>query len=813
VKRLARLLPFLRASLLIVGGLAVALVLAYLVDRFTDRPAGWSSPTAGPAGSAATKVRVVSAKEAEWQRERNLYGHGYAYRHRIGTTMGFGDASMLCVFRSDFMSDFKREFGSRVRVDEKPRPSALLVVSEVLNELQLRPGRGGADASALATIVEFIALRMLPNHEEHERYWKPVYRYHQDAQGLWRIEQVDDYDERRDLTARREGREPDEMAFRDALRRIPKAYAFYFDSLTVGRSQAIGLLDELLRLPAEERRALEAVVKYRRARLTMHLEDWAILSDPEAKQRLAAIRADLESVPGHVREGSLDPALISENIVSWLAYTHSMILPAGRLIRMGEADFAGATATYLRMPMRDEANAVTSSFRLAQKLCKDKAFGPSAQDPDLRRIITMYLAAGGSDNADTQLGPAEARSCSMAWLDALAAAGVGHEFDPARLGMIEYAAHRWKDCLRTIALLPVDDPLRLLLASRCNLRLTDDLKVSRRLLDSSTHTEAMAGLNRLDLPGKAPVKAEDLIVFIEFEDKSEVAARVIAELGMTALSQGEFQIALGLFVEAGFTSEAEYVAECLLTTAELEAFVAEGMKAGNFGGRLGRDHVRMLLASRLFREGRMEEGLEHVRRDIEPKARSYVLLHRLAERTDLAQRTRADAYWRAALIIREIGDEILGAPRGLHWNSYRRTEQEWRYDYDFLPYLRVGLGDGNEHAKRLVLLAPVPQEIRLTKAWLAGHVDKPVRSERDARYPTFDLAIKAARLLPDNDPAGGEILQYAGNLLKYREPKAAVPAYRMLALRFPRTTYGQHAVEKRWFSTDRPEPSADIVSK
>ena len=74
MKRLARLLPFLRASFLIVGGLAVALVLAYLVDRSTDRPAGWSSPTAGPAGSAATKVHVVSAKEADWQRERSRNG-------------------------------------------------------------------------------------------------------------------------------------------------------------------------------------------------------------------------------------------------------------------------------------------------------------------------------------------------------------------------------------------------------------------------------------------------------------------------------------------------------------------------------------------------------------------------------------------------------------------------------------------------------------------------------------------------------------------------------------------------------------------
>ncbi len=87
------------------------------------------------------------------------------------------------------------------------------------------------------------------------------------------------------------------------------------------------------------------------------------------------------------------------------------------------------------------------------------------------------------------------------------------------------------------------------------------------------------------------------------------------------------------------------------------------------------------------------------------------------------------------------------------------------------------------------------------------------RSERDARYAAFELALKAARLLPDNDPAGAQIVQYAGNLLKYREPKAAMPAYRMLASRFPKTPYGQHAVAKKWFSPERPSPPSDILSR
>jgi hypothetical protein len=811
MKRFPRLLGFLRNSLIIAGSLVIAVGLAYYVDKSTDRP----TATSVPATKTSEPTRSESREENERMREISLYGYGQSH-YRIGRLMDFGDKSMLSTLRSDFMSDFKRDFGNRICTDERPKPSSLLVVSEVLHDLNIRLRESNSDESVLAAIVEFLALRMLPERDDDGSYWKPIFKYWKDPQGLWRIESVTDYDERRDLDAQRAKHVPDETAFRKELQKIPKAYALYLESLTVGRRHAIVMMDELLRLPADERRPLDAIAKYRRARLTIHLEDWTSLSDADAKQRLAAIRADLESVPGHARNGSLDPALISENAPYWLAYTRSMILPSERLLRLGEADFAGAAAAYIRMPMRGSANAVNSSFRLAKKICADKNFGPSVHDPDLRRIITLYLAAGGVNNSDVRLTPAEASSSCAAWLDALASAGVGHEFDPSRLAMIEYAAHRWEDCLRTVSLLPTDHPVRLLLASRCNLRLTGDLKTSRRLLDSATHPEAMAGLRETKRRAEPASPEDELVVLIDLDEKSGLTDRVSAELGMTALCQADFVEAFRLFSDAGFEEEADYVAECLLTTKELELFVARGIKNRNFGGKLGGTHARTLLASRLFRDGRMEEGLEYVSDDIASKARSFVLLYRLAERTDLANRTRADAYWRAALVIREIGETILRAPHGLSWtsdSSYTKPDSNWHVGYGFLPYLRLNKEREYEHAYRHKLIGPGQDEIKRLSKWIDGHVVHPVRSERDARYATFDLAIKAARLLPENDPVGGTILQYAGNLLKYREPKAAKPAYFLLATRFKETTYGAEALKRHWFSLERPEPSADIISK
>jgi hypothetical protein len=810
-----RLRPFLRMLGVIAGCLGTTLIVLYLTYRLTA-----TSPDASAAGLRDDAVRTArpepTAEEKAQERDRNLYGWGGDYRYRIGTIMRFGDMSMLCSFRSDFMTDFRKEFGPRINQSESPSPSADLVVTAVLRPLTLQLRQAGTDEKVLLPIVEYVGLKMLPERTEEWRYWKHVYRYWQDAQGFWSLELVTDFKESELLRNKRADTTTDEVAYRDALRRIPKAYAFYFDSLTAERTRAIAMMDELLALPEDERKPLNAIAKYRRARLKMSLNDWAVLGDAEVKQRLADIRADLTSVATHAREGSLDPARISDNAVYWIAYTHAMILPNERLIRLGEADFRGALATYLRMPIRDQGNAVNSSFHLARKICAEMKFAGCETDPDLRRVITFYLAAGGSNNADLHLSHAEAKAASAAWLDALANAGVGPEFDPVRIAMLQLVAQRWSDCLRTLALLPADEPMRLLLASRCNLRLTGDLRASGRILDPANTTEATAKLGDMAHPSQPTKIDADFISLVDLDGKSELTDRVMAEKGIIALCHGEFVEALGFFSQAGFETETDYVSECLLTTDELKGFVDTLNKTRPKHWQRSVGMVDHRLASRLFRDGRMEEALEYVPSYVAVKARTYVILRRLADRTDVADRTRADAYWRAALIIGEIGETILHAPIGLSWTSDgygMKPDSNWYVGYGFLPHLRLNMERENEHAQKHVLIAPAGEEKRRLNSWLEAHVAHPVRSERDARYGSFDLALRAARRLPDNDPAGGQILQYAGGLLKYREPKAANPAYQLLVTRFKETPYGEHALKAHWFSAERPSPPADIISK
>jgi tetratricopeptide (TPR) repeat protein len=758
VNRFARLLPLLRNSLIIVGALAFALGLAYFADVLTDkplRPAATSHVVthAQPTGRALTKeeARHVEAERSE-SLDYELYGSSLRRGTNFADLMRNGDASLLSRLHLNFMDELKARFGDRICKDEKPEPTDDIILSEVVGAL-------GAYQAAQA---EARAAR---------------------------------------------GEPPATTAD------VPKAYALYEQSLATDRESAIRLMDELLALPAAERKPLAAIAKYRRARLTMSLEDWNALSDEAAKQRLAAIRADLTSVAGHAREGSLDPANISENTTYWLAHTRSMILPSERLIRMGEADFAGALDTYLRMPRRGHANAVNSSLWLAEKLCREGRFETLVGDPDLRMLITLFFLKRRYEIDIDNMEPEERRARGLEWLDALAAGGIDSSFAPAHVAMLQYSLDRWVDCAATARLLPPSDPLRRLLLSRCNLRLRGDLAVSRRLLASAESVDLTK--KSADDTIRLAVNDSTLECVIDLRDPREIHDRVQGELGMVALAEGDFIEALRLFEESRHLSESFYVGECLLELEALKAYV-DGRPLVRCDPKMDRSYyheplmnLRELVGSRLMRAGRLEEALEYVNPDLRARATSYVLLRRAAARTDLPDRERADAHWRSALLIGEIGETILHAPFGLSWSS----GTGWHVGYGHSPRLRLGQAIEGETLPTMNLIGAGPEERRRLGDWKARHIEAPELSERDARYASFRHAMEAVRLLPDNDPAGAEILQYAGNLLKYRDPKAAVPAYRLLISRFPLTTHGKHALRAHWFSAVRSEPPADILSK
>ena len=613
----------------------------------------------------------------------------------------------------------------------------------------------------------------------------------------------------------REAREePTRDAIQSALLRrfagVPsKAYGLYEESFNADRVNGIRLMDELLRLPDEERAPLEALARYRRARLKMSLEDWEALSDEAVRLRLREIREDLAEVATQASKGSLDPAKISENATYWLAYSRSMILPSQRLEKLGEADYAGATDTYLRMPRRGEANGVNSCLHLLFKLCREKNLRAATGSETLRKLMTYYLAAAGGPFDECRPDREVLVSASEAWLDLLADTKTDSGFALQHVAVIQYRCGRWQACRDTAARLPKTDPVRQLLLSRCNLRLTGDLRLSRALLegaDASPDRAASLGVTA----------SYDYSMLIDLQAESELRERVEGERGLLALSAGEFLVAFRHFENGRYGEDALYVAECLLPLDELKDYVDQRRSASlspvkyrDYYGDGTFEDIESELCSRLMRAGRWEEALGYVRPQFRAQATSYVLLCRAAERTDVPARERADSYWRATLLIRQLGEVLLHAPHGMSWTS----GGGWYVAHSYLPGYRSRSFDYEYPPPEMKVLTCGQEELRRVRAWESVHMTSSARAERDARYASFRHALDAVRLLPDNDPAGAEIVQYAGNLLKFREPKAAVPAYRILVTRFPQTPYGQHAIAKKWFSSERPEPSSDLLSK
>ena len=748
--------PFFRTLGVIATCLWLSLIIAYVADKLSaPTPLVIVHQPAVVVTSTDPKELTppLTEKEIAERLEWSLYGYSQS-RYRLRVLMRHGDACLLSDLRTDFIEDFKTRFGDRVCKDEKPEPRSDLIVTAVLDSLKELLAKDGVELN------------------------------------------YSDLDTLADAS------------------KIPAAYRLYLKSLNADREEAIKLMNELFSLPAEERLKLNAIAKYRRARLNMSLEDWDKLSDAEVKRRLMSIRDDLSSVARHAREGSLDPATISENADYWIAYSRSMILPSARLVRLGEADFPGAFEAYLRMPRRGEANAVNSCLWLARKLCLEGNFDEMVSDPDLRLYITMFLNAGGGNDYRSMVPGEILKERKAAWLEALAKRKIDPAFAPAHVAMIQYTCGRWKDCRSTAELLAADDPLRKLLLSRCQLRLVGDVAVSRHLLDPLRVPTA----EELSRPNVIiPLTNEfDQMTVISLQAKQELAARVQGELGMLALASGDFAEALTRFEDGAFGDETLYVAECLLTVDELKTHVDRRRAAktpvikldGRWGDPL--DDLEQQLGSRLMRVGRLEEALEYVDPTIRGQATHYVLLRRGAERMDLGDRSRADSNWRCALAIREIGEKIFHSPYGLSWSS---GGGGWYAGYGFFPRLRLGKPLDDQPVPSMKLIGAGEDEKRRLADWQAHHIDNPDLIERDARYASFRHAMEAARLLPVNDPAGGQILQYAGSLLKFRDPKAATPAYRQLVTRFPQTPFGAYALKSHWFSKERPTPPADIISK
>jgi hypothetical protein len=433
--------------------------------------------------------------------------------------------------------------------------------------------------------------------------------------------------------------------------------------------------------------------------------------------------------------------------------------------------------------------------------------------------MTIYICAGGGElSTHRRLDQTTTDFYSRSWVKALEEAGVKTGDDAWRIANLQYSAGEWEKCAQTLRGVPNDDPMAALLRSRLSLRNQDIHGAIASLKPAISHGDTrLFSENMSSASSRFYIEYNDYYLQADAEDRDSWTARARGELGVLFLKNQEYISAMGAFYYSLKERDAAYVGECLLSIDELKREVDQNwprplMTAGYpfvDNGRFVpvRYEVRHLLARRLFRAGRWEESLPYFPDDVRTTARRYVELCRKADRWHFDRVERADAYWRAALIMAKHGDSLIHSDFGHYWSPIEETN--WHEKPD-LPKLRLEINNWkipNNYA------APSDDERRRAKNWIKKNLDKPDYSHRISSYAAVDLIMKAVSHLPDNDIRGSQMLQYAGDILKFVDPKAANPAYRTLAIRFRKTPLGNHAWNKHWFSREDGSDDPDLLSK
>ena len=609
---------------------------------------------------------------------------------------------------------------------------------------------------------------------------------------------------------------------------FPLELSLYLASLETDRLEAVPLCERILALPPDQRRNLTALAHYRLGRLLMRATIWEEMTEQRARLRMASIRHHLNATKQAVADGYPDICKVSLQCDGWIAYSESMIAPANLLEKFGVADFGKALRTYLSMRDRGEATGSSSALHLISKLARDGAFEACAKDNDLRRLMTIYLCGGGSMTPYASIDQNSVNYFARGWLEALDKAGIPASDDALRIANLQYACGNWDGCAESLKFLRPEDPLAALLRSRVNLR-KDNLAGAIASLKPAVNEAVTGPLTEYmsaDI-SREYIRGGEFYLQASSDDPDTWTSRVRGELGVLLLRNKDYAGAMGAFYSSDKSRDAAYVGECLLSIDELKHSVdatwpkpmlKKEVSIDNHS-RIGpvRYEVRHLLARRLFREGHWDEAMPYFPDHVRPIAMRYVELRRKADRWSLDRLGRADAYWRAALIMAKQGDALIHNDFGRYWSpdgswylrSTEITTDNWHERPD-LPKLRLQVNDWKVPCDYVM---PSEDEIKRAKAWIKKNLENPDRSHRMAAYASVDLIMRAVSFLPDNDVRGSLMLQFAGDQLRYVEPNAVQPAYRTLAIRFKKTPLGSHAWNKHWFSHADGSDDPDLLSK
>ncbi len=265
--------------------------------------------------------------------------------------------------------------------------------------------------------------------------------------------------------------------------------------------------------------------------------------------------------------------------------------------------------------------------------------------------------------------------------------------------------------------------------------------------------------------------------------------RIQAEAGVLQLQRGDYLAAMQLLYQAGgeYWQDAAYIAERVLTTGELQAFVDAQVPAGKikpdsewnyFGDTEPNTLLRNLLARRLMREGQYQQAqgyfvdptLQQLARDYQQAASQSQpdTLANMAQRfgLDMGRIDNAKALFQLATLSRQHGLELLG--------------------YEMAPDYQVFYGQFEFYGPEPTTTPAIPDAEQQRLLQSAAKPEKRFHY----RYLAAEFANKAASLVPANSQAFAATLCHASTWLNNSDPALATQYYRRYLNEGPYVSWG-----------------------
>jgi tetratricopeptide (TPR) repeat protein len=466
----------------------------------------------------------------------------------------------------------------------------------------------------------------------------------------------------------------------------------------------------------------------------------------------------------------------------------------------------------------------------------------AANDPFLRRVITLYLACHrffGEDETETMVyltgRPAGSAAppvksavvtAQESWFAALSRDAVDSVPEAAMLAWAAYQGGYYAEAAAWLTKAPAEDGLALWLRAKLALR--------------DGKTDAAAGFFAQAVHSY-PVEIRDISNTLDSATELAADGRAFranqfqADLGVISLSRGDYAQALTALLRSGFWRDAAYVAERVMTVDELLGYVranfphtppaAEPVKQDATPApdespaptpsvleviqeRITVDHsanpaaydTRYLLARRLSRAGRYGEAREFYPAALLPKFDEYAAARKFADSARQPAAKRADALWRAARIERWLGMELFGSEDDPDWfveNGVYDEDSHYREARLDLP-APDGCDPGAAASREELKATPAPAWIpSISEEEKRRVADNPVVPEKrfHYRYLAADLAWKAATLMPNQQERTALVLAAGGRwLTSMQDDKGADRFYLAILHRCGQTVTGREAL-------------------